>query len=74
MFGYDREQDENRRRQDPHYRLYYVEHEDKVTVVCVQDFDYGDYNDEGFVGYEAYESEQSARLALLGLKALFANS
>ncbi|MFI0156189.1 hypothetical protein [Streptomyces lydicus] len=45
-----------------HYRRYLNRH-DKITVVCVQNFDYYDYDESRFADYASFNTELEAQYA-----------
>lgn len=50
---------------DVHYRRYLSEREDRVVVICVQDFDYHDYDEARFVDLASFPDEASAEFTPL---------
>lgn len=50
---------EHRHNPDVHYRRY-LGRDDRITVVCVQNFDYPDYDASRFVDLAAFETELEA--------------
>ena len=46
-----------------HYRRY-LDAEDRIVVICVQDFDYPDYDPARFLDHAAYATEAEAQTAL----------
>jgi hypothetical protein len=51
-----------------HYRVYKPPFEDKLYVVCVQNFDYPDYDEDGFVDSQFYLNEAEAERKILQLE------
>ena len=51
-----------------HYRIYRSFHDEKPTVICVQNFDYPDYNEDRFLDDECYLNEDEAERKVLILE------
>lgn len=56
---------------EPHWRRY-LDAQDRVVVVCVQDFDYCDYTTERFVDSAVFDTEAEAKAAPILISPLFA--
>lgn len=54
---------EHRHNRDVHYRRYLAARDHRITVVCVQDFDYPDYEPSRFIDLQAFDTEEEAALA-----------
>jgi hypothetical protein len=50
---------------DVHYRRYLSLRDHRITVICVQDFDYRDYEPSRFIDLQAFDSDEEARLTPL---------
>lgn len=64
MLGYDATQDLNQYLPDSHYRVWFSAKRQALTVINVQDFDYGSYAPSGFVDYVAYPTQADAQRGL----------
>lgn len=55
-----------RHNRDVHYRHYLADN-GRITVVCLQDFDYHDYDPSRFVDEETYKTEAEAKRAHINI-------